>query len=926
MSRRHDGERFDKSQSPDPRHTDPRPADCVPTDRGPTDRGPTDRGPTGRTGAEAARPDYGPGREADEQTSSRGLDELVDLYLTEDLAVRRRSSVRDMILNDRDAYEQFRRARECHGILDDYCEYLRSGSADGRSRSERVLDDICDIGPSAGGDPIASRRHDEGTVGRRSGRRTEVWLGAAIVLIAASCAVTAFLIRAQRFEDRILARVSDVEGRVRVFGSDGSSSRVPDGYGVRSGDVLESGPDGSLVLELSTGGSARMDGDGRYALRSGGDARELRIDYGKVFVRGVTRGNDFRVSTDAGEIEPSSGTRGGTSERGSVRSRGVPSQDGGGGVGEESVPSEFEVDIEAPPELGGETGRSEIRLVVTSGGVIVRPVHGRRERIGPGSFDFGASGVTRVDRTRAIDSATAGTSGSREDIEPRGARSVDAAADEGVVPEHERESYEVAGNPEAISEAIDGWVDEAVALSALEGEELSLGSVLYRARVLTLRREGIVAAVRDLSSRDVRATFLNARREELRSSRRAKDDDERGRSALASALRHGVLVDLLALDPGNAAWGDTLIDLLETYDEPYEEAPILGSGLALVADRAALAHLEAASRARDQALNVRGLVAWAVLRGEGRRDWYPAAASSLVERLHELDPERFSARWIVPLLPFLDESVAQRLIAANVESGRLGRGSAVTELAVLLSADRDRQSRMRWDDLEPFYDDETTRDLVQAYLAARFVRGVGSVWGMRVGAGGASSGSSFGTCVTSSIGAGSLADIRRARREAWLIGKMAPASPLPRQWSRYRELMRRSPSQEAVWDDIVQASLSGNVEAPTRMDVAGRSKSRESAADYESRIEREVRGFCKDYLTTDSVAAAETMIEYVLFGVRERQSRPCNYPYSWFQSVVETVVSATEVSAEQARKAFLEWALCPPDGFEFRGWWEFFAE
>ena len=50
----------------------------------------------------------------------------IDLYLTGDLPERRRPGFRDEMLSDRARYEKVRRARECHGILDDYCDHLRS--------------------------------------------------------------------------------------------------------------------------------------------------------------------------------------------------------------------------------------------------------------------------------------------------------------------------------------------------------------------------------------------------------------------------------------------------------------------------------------------------------------------------------------------------------------------------------------------------------------------------------------------------------------------------------------------------------------------------------------------------------------------------------------------------------------------------------
>ena len=306
------------------------------------------------------------------------FEESIDLYLSGDLTGRRRAAFRAELFRDRDRYEAVRRARDCHGVIDDYFEHLRSKR---EPMAERVLGELLEDAPSrrVAGIPALDRRR-------------LAWILGSIG-VAAALLIAVVLVRTSLLEERVLARVARVEGQVALLDANGGSRSLERGGSVRGGEIFETDEGGLVALRFGDGTSARYRGEGRLELDARGDRTVLRPDGGELHVTGASPDGRVIVETDLGAIDITEGPADFVVQGPATRS----GMDFAGGSG-----------VIEQPETGDT--RSPMRLEIERGEVeLVRP-GGDRTLAEVGTFEVDSDRLSRIDPVERMASPDAGGS------------------------------------------------------------------------------------------------------------------------------------------------------------------------------------------------------------------------------------------------------------------------------------------------------------------------------------------------------------------------------------------------------------------------------------------------------------------------------------------------------------------------------------
>jgi ferric-dicitrate binding protein FerR (iron transport regulator) len=136
---------------------------------------------------------------------------------------------------------------------------------------------------------------------RQQRRRFPAWAIAAGFAVAA---VGAWLARPLYLpEAATVATLTRVVGEVEASSGDGQWQRLANGTGVKSGDILRTGSDGRVAIELSSGVQLRLDTGTQLALN---DVDEAALARGAVYVdSGAGTGTpaaQFVLDTPAGDV------------------------------------------------------------------------------------------------------------------------------------------------------------------------------------------------------------------------------------------------------------------------------------------------------------------------------------------------------------------------------------------------------------------------------------------------------------------------------------------------------------------------------------------------------------------------------------------------------------------------------------------------
>lgn len=843
-------------------------------------------------------------RDESARSADQPVDDWVDLYLTGDLPARRRSRLRSEMFDERERYEQVRRARECHGILDDYCEHLHAGASGSReSLVERVLDELREApapGEAAPGSPSWLGASSAPPMRRRSlGMLIGVATIAATVLLAAG----GFFLRTIILEDRILARVASVEGQVRLLEATGGGTDLSRGRRLHSGDIIDSAADGSLRLLLSNGDVARLDGEGRYELRRGIGANELHLESGEIAVRGATSDSGLVIHTDAGSVRVQSGPAdfivGYPLGEGSSRVARAPAGlDGTAVPGDATMAGETSVASEVP----------KVRVEVASGEVSIRPEQGTPMTASGGSYELARSGVTRVDAPPvtadvAVNAPRPDRDEAARTSQPGGDQPIDTARPMAIGSGGISIPVTVAG----IEAEIEIIAEEIEALRLLDGKQLSVDEVLRRGWRLVLRRERLAAILGSLTHGRQRDVFIDPLHHA--SVRRATSTPEKAdRFRTRDGVRQVILADLAAAQPLD---GDLLLDVLNLYSDPLKEAPVAFTGLAVAVDRSVLPLLEElvlrddVELQRKQGLLAMRIVSWTTRRS--RVPWFHGAVSDMVVKLRTAAPGVVSDEFLTPLVPFLAGEQAARVLAT------LPLKDEAAASALRHAADSGRsvpsEELTRWIGSSGQETPSDLRRLAVDYLAAEVVSGGRVDYPRNLAR-------NLDDTILSLLGAG---DRGAALREAWLLGRVTD------HYSRYRaKQSRRVPRQG--WDFLdYDSSRRGDAE-PRHAFLSGRT------ARTTGQIGRSlVAEFAKEHLATASRPAIRTMLDFFLLRDREpigdsRGSR-LNFPEE--DRLLAEVLSwrnrrGADFDPAAVRDAFLRAFFLPKMMWHQRGWFEYF--